>query len=337
MNIETPTPNDIIFYNTPNGNVKVEVIFNNETFWLTQKRMAELFGVESNTITYHLKEIFKTGELEELTTTRKIRVVQKEGVRDVSRELDFYNLDAIIAVGYRVSSFEATQFRIWATKTLKEFIVKGFVLNDEMLKNGKPFGKDYFDELLERIREIRASERRLYQKLGDIFEQCSADYATNAAETNLFFKMVQNKLHFAITGHTAAEIIHERADSTKNFMGLTTWKNSPAGKIMKSDVKIAKNYLKENEIGDLNLLVSAYLDLAELQARRKQIMTMKDWLQRTNKFLEGNSMDVLPDAGKVSHDDAMQKAETEFEKFRIQQDKNYISDLDHALKSLTGK
>ena len=246
----------------------------------------------------------------------------------------FYNLDAIIAVGYRVNSKEATQFRIWATQTLKDFIIKGFVLNDEMLKNGKPFGKDYFDELLERIREIRSSERRLYQKLGDIFEQCSADYSKNSEETKLFFKMVQNKLHFAISGRTAAEIIFERADKLKDFMGLSTWKNAPEGKILKSDVSIAKNYLNENEIGDLNLLVSAFLDLAEFQARRNQIMNMKDWLERTNKFLESNSLDILPNAGKISHEQAIAKAHAEFEEFRILQDKNYISDLDESIKKL---
>lgn len=337
MNNESPSQNDIIFYSTPKGDIKIEVVFNDENFWLTQKRMSELFGVDVRTVNEHLQNIYKSSELNKEATIRKNRIVQKEGKRKVNREIDYYNLDVIIAVGYRVNSFEATQFRIWATKTLREFIIKGFVLNDEMLKNGRPFGKDYFDELLERIREIRTSERRMYQKLGDIFEQCSADYSSNAAETKLFYKMIQNKLHFAITGFTAAEIIHQRANSTKNFMGLTTWKNSPNGKIMRSDIKIAKNYLHENEIGDLNLLVSAYLDLAELQARRKQIMTMKDWLQRTNTFLEGNGMDVLPNAGKVSHNEAMEKAELEFEKFREVQDKNYISDLDKEIKKVKNK
>jgi hypothetical protein len=227
---EQPQSNDTIFYNTPTGDVKIEVIFNDETFWLTQKRLAELFGVESNTITYHLKEIFKTGELDEAATTRKIRVVQKEGSRDVNRELDFYNLDAIIAVGYRVNSFQATQFRIWATKTLREYIVKGFVLDDERLKQGKRFGKDYFDELLERIREIRASERRFYLKITDIYEQCSIDYNKDADITQKFFKTVQNKLHFAISGKTAAQIIAERASADKPNMGLQTFKNAPSGK-----------------------------------------------------------------------------------------------------------
>ena len=220
---------------------------------------------------------------------------------------------------------------------MKEYIIKGFVLNDEMLKNGKPFGKDYFNELLERIREIRASERRFFQKLGDIFEQCSADYSKDAEETKLFYKMVQNKLHFAITGNTAAEIVYNRVDRNKDFMGLSTWKNAPNGKIVKSDVSIAKNYLNENEIGDLNLLVSAFLDLAEFQARRNQLINMKDWLDRTNKFLESNSLDLLPNAGAISHEQAVEKSNQEYEYFRIEQDKNYLSDLDRELKSFTDK
>ena len=329
--------NQILLYNNVDRKVTISVIHLDDTFWLSQKLMGQLFGVESNTITYHLKEIYKSCELDENSTTRKIRVVQKEGKREINRELDYYNLDAIISVGYRVNSSQATQFRIWATQTLREYIIKGFVLNDEMLKNGKPFGKDYFDELLDRIREIRASERRVYQKLGDIFEQCSIDYSPKSQESQLFFKMIQNKLHFAITGHTAAEIIFERVDRDKDFMGLTTWKNSPDGKIMKSDITVAKNYLSESEIGDLNLLVSAYLDLAEFQARRNKALTMKDWLDRTNKFIESNSLDILPNAGKISHEDAVNKANEEFEYFRIQQDKNYVSDLDRVLKMITEK
>lgn len=323
--------NTIVFYQSEKQNVTINVTYFNESFWLSQKMIAQLFGVDRTVITKHLKNIFETNELNEDSVSAIFAHTAEDGKNYNTK---FYNLDAIIAVGYRVNSKEATQFRIWATQTLKEFIIKGFVLNDEMLKNGKPFGKDYFDELLERIREIRSSERRLYQKLGDIFEQCSADYAKNAEETKLFFKMVQNKLHFAISGKTAAEIIYERADKTKDFMGLTTWKNAPKGKIMKSDVSIAKNYLNENEMGDLNLLVSAFLDLAEFQARRNQIMTMNDWLERTNKFLESNSLDVLPNAGKISHDQAIEKANQEFEKFRIIQDKNYISDLDESIKKL---
>jgi hypothetical protein len=280
--------NNIILYQTANGSVSISVKYENENFWLSQKLIAQLFGVEIPAISKHLSNIYETGELQQNATISIMETVQQEGTRNVKRTIEFYNLDAIIAVGYRVNSKQATQFRIWATQTLKEYIIKGFVLNDEMLKNGKPFGKDYFDELLERIREIRASERRLYQKLGDIFQQCSADYSKDAEETKLFYKMVQNKLHFAVTGHTAAEIIYNRVDNSKDYMGLTSWKNAPEGKILKSDVTIAKNYLLENEIGDLNLLVSAFLDLAEFQARRNQLMNMKDWIERTNKFIESN-------------------------------------------------
>jgi hypothetical protein len=327
--------NKIIFYSNETGNVNINVTYQNENFWLSQKDIATLFGVEVPAISKHLANIYETGELQQQATISILETVQKEGARQVKRNIEFYNLDAIIAVGYRVNSKQATQFRIWATQTLKEFIIKGFVLNDEMLKNGKPFGNDYFDELLERIREIRNSERRLYQKLGDIFEQCSADYNKNAEETKLFYKMVQNKLHFAITGKTAAELIFDRVDKSKDFMGLTSWKNSPEGKILKSDVSIAKNYLAENEIGDLNLLVSAFLDLAEFSARRNQLMNMNDWLDRTNKFLESNSLDILPNAGNISHEQAVEKAYLEYEQFRIIQDKKYLSDLDKEIKKLS--
>jgi hypothetical protein len=329
--------NQILLYSTEQGNINVNVTYQNENFWMSQKAISQLFGVEIPAISKHLSNIYETGELQKEATISILETVQQEGARNVKRQVEFYNLDAIIAVGYRVNSKQATQFRIWATNTLKEFIIKGFVLNDEMLKNGKPFGEDYFDELLERIREIRNSERRLYQKLGDIFEQCSADYSKNAEETKLFYKMVQNKLHFAITGKTAAEIIYDRADKSKNHMGLTTWKNSPEGKVLKSDVSIAKNYLAENEIGDLNLLVSAFLDLAEFQARRNQLMNMNDWLDRTNKFLDSNSLDILPNAGKISHEQAIEKAYKEYEQFRIEQDKKYISDLDKELKRIQKK
>ena len=318
----------IIFYQNQDSNVVINVTYFEDNFWLTQRLIAQLFGVEVPAINKHLNNIFEENELDKEATISKMEIVQQEGNRQVKRQVEFYNLDAIIAVGYRVNSKQATQFRIWATKTLKEYIIKGFVLNDEMLKNGKPFGKDYFNELLERIREIRASERRVFQKLGDIFEQCSADYSKDAEETKLFYKMVQNKLHFAVTGNTAAEIVYNHADRNKDFMGLSTWKNAPNGKILKSDVAIAKNYLNENEIGDLNLLVSAFLDLAEFQARRNQLMNMKDWLERTNKFLESNSLDVLPNAGIISHEQAVEKAHQEYDHFRIEQDKNYLSDLD---------
>ncbi|MCX6319753.1 MAG: virulence RhuM family protein [Bacteroidetes bacterium] len=329
--------NDIIFYNTPAGGVKIEVIFNDETFWLTQKRMAELFGVESNTITYHLKEIYKTGELEETATARKIRVVQKEGNRDVSRELDFYSLDAIIAVGYRVNSFEATQFRIWATQTLREFIIKGFVLDDERLKQGKRFGKDYFDELLDRIREIRASERRFYLKLTDIYEQCSIDYKKDAEITHTFFKTVQNKLHFAISGKTAAQLIAERASGDKPNMGLQTWKNAPSGKILKGDIIIAKNYLIEKEIKELERIVSMYLDYAENQAARQIPMKMQDWVEKLDAFLQFNEYQILKDAGTVSHEVAVKLAEKEYAKFRVIQDQHFESDFEEAVKKLKPK
>ena len=329
--------NQIILYSNENEKVSINVTFLNDTFWLPQKGIAELFGVEVPAINKHLGNIYDSGELLKESTISILEIVQTEGNRTVKRKLEFYNLDAIIAVGYRVNSKQATQFRIWATQTLKEFIIKGFVLNDEMLKNGKPFGKDYFDELLERIREIRASERRLYQKLGDIFEQCSADYNPKSDETKLFYKMVQNKLHFAIIGKTAAEIIYDRADKTKDNMGLTTWKNAPQGKILKSDIGIAKNYLQENEIGDLNLLVSAFLDLAEFQARRNQLMKMTDWIEHTNKFLDSNSLDILHNAGQIRHDQAIEKATAEYEQFRIEQDKKYISDLDRAVEKAKNK
>ena len=327
----------IIFYQNQDSNVVINVTYFEDNFWLTQRLIAQLFGVEVPAINKHLNNIFEENELDKEATISKMEIVQQEGNRQVKRQVEFYNLDAIIAVGYRVNSKQATQFRIWATKTLKEYIIKGFVLNDEMLKNGKPFGKDYFNELLERIREIRASERRVFQKLGDIFEQCSADYSKDAEETKLFYKMVQNKLHFAVTGNTAAEIVYNHADRNKDFMGLSTWKNAPNGKILKSDVAIAKNYLNENEIGDLNLLVSAFLDLAEFQARRNQLMNMKDWLERTNKFLESNSLDVLPNAGIISHEQAVEKAHQEYDHFRIEQDKNYLSDLDRELKRIGNK
>lgn len=324
----------IILYSNESENVSINVTLLNDTFWLPQKAIAQLFGCSTDNVSLHLKNIFTSGELEQNSVAEELSVTATDGKNYKTK---FYNLDAIIAVGYRVNSKQATKFRIWATQTLKEFIIKGFVLNDEMLKNGKPFGKDYFDELLERIREIRASERRLYQKLGDIFEQCSADYHSKSEETKLFYKMVQNKLHFAITGKTAAEIILSRADRKKDNMGLTTWKNAPKGKILKTDIGIAKNYLQENEIGDLNLLVSAFLDLAEFQARRNQLMSMSDWLQRTNKFLDSNSLDILPNAGKISHDQAIEKANAEYEHFRIEQDKKYISDLDRTLEQVKNK
>mgnify|MGYP001560767659 CR=1 FL=1 len=325
---------DIIFYSSPEGNIHVEVIFSDETFWLSQKRMAELFGVEVHTVNYHLKEIFKSGELKEDSTIRKIRIVQREGNRDVSRDVDFYSLDAIIAVGYRVNSYQATQFRIWATRTLKEFIIKGFVLDDERLKHGQRFGKDYFDELLERIREIRASERRFYQKITDIYQQCSIDYNKDAEITKIFFKTVQNKLHWAITGRTAAQIIAERADASKPNMGLQTWKNAPKGKILKPDVTVAKNYLGEKEIKELERVVTMYLDYAENQAVRQIPKKMADWVKKLDAFLQFNEYQILTDAGKVSNEVAKQLAEEEYEKCRVVQDGKFESDFDREVKNM---
>ena len=326
-----------LLYTAADGKVKVDVFVKDETVWLTQKTMGRLFGVESHTITYHLKEIYKTGELSEDATARKIRAVQDEGKRHVARALDFYNLDAIIAVGYRVNSYQATQFRIWATKTLKEFIIKGFVLNDERLKLGKSvFGKDYFEELLERIREIRASERRFYQKITDIYS-LAADYDKNAPVTKEFFASVQNKLHWAITGRTAAEIIYDSADASKIYMGLTSWKHAPDGKIMKSDVSVAKNYLNKAHIDELNRIVSAYLDLAENQAKRRIITRMEDWAKFLHGFLELSRYPILKDKGRVSALEAKLKTEQAFEKYRVIQDNNYISDFDKEIKRITGK
>lgn len=328
---------DFIIYTGNDGDVNVEVFLQDETVWMNQKTMGMLFNVESHTITYHLKKIYKSGELDEKATTRKIRVVQIEGKRKVNRKVDFYNLDVIISVGYRVNSYQATQFRIWATKTLKEFIIKGFVLNDERLKQGKQvFGKEYFDELLERIREIRASERRFYQKITDIYT-LSVDYNKSAPLTKNFFATVQNKLHWAITGKTAAEIIYDSADASKFKMGLTNWKQSPKGKILKSDIAVAKNYLNEAHISELNQIVSAYLDLAENRAKRNILMKMEDWLELIQDSLKLFNYPILQDKGKVSTLKAKLKAEAEFEDFRIKQDKEFISDFDEDIKRLTGK
>ena len=337
MDNTEPKFSDIILYTSPEGNVNIEVIFNDETFWLNQKRMSELFGVDVRTVNEHLQNIFKTNELQKDSTIRKIRIVQKEGLRDVSRDIDFYNLDAIIAVGYRVNSFEATQFRIWATKTLREFIVKGFVLDDERLKQGKRFGKDYFDELLERIREIRASERRFYQKITDIYQQCSIDYNKEADITQTFFKTVQNKLHWAITGKTASQIVASRANASLLNMGLQTWKNAPHGKVMKTDVSIAKNYLSEEEISSLNRVVNMYLDYAENQAARQIPMKMADWVKKLDAFLQFNEYQILKDAGTVSHDVAKRLEEQEYDKYRVVQDQLYESDFDNEVKKLTSK
>ena len=316
---------DLIFYSTSDGSVRLEVVYQDESFWLSQKRMAELFGVDVRTISEHLQNIFRTGELEEAATIRKFRTTAADGK---TYETQFYHLDAIIAVGYRVNSRQATQFRIWATRTLREYIIKGFVLDDERLKQGKPFGKDYFDELLERIREIRASERRFYLKITDIYEQCSIDYQKDAEITHTFFKIVQNKLHWAITGKTAAELIAERASADKPNMGLTTWKKGPAGKIQKSDVSVAKNYLIEKEIKDLERVVSMYLDYAENQAARQIPMKMADWIERLDGFLRFNEYEILTNAGSVSHEVAKRLSEEHYEKFRVDQDDRFESDFE---------
>lgn len=326
-----PQEGQIIFYTTPEGVTKVKVVYRDDTFWLSQRGMAELYGVGRSVITKHVGNIIKSNELIENSVCAKIAHTASDGKTYVSQ---FYNLDMIIAVGYRVNSNKATQFRIWATQTLREFIVKGFVLDDERLKLNKRFGPDYFEELLERIREIRASERRFYLKITDIYEQCSIDYSPNAEITRQFFTTVQNKLHWAITKMTAAEIIASRADACNPNMGLTTWKNAPKGKIIKSDVSIAKNYLTETEIKELERIVSMYLDYAENQANRQIPMTMQDWVIKLDAFLQFNEYDILQDAGKVSHELAKQLAEDQYDRFRVVQDRSFESDFERAAKRL---
>lgn len=325
--------NEIILYSTPEGDKKVGVLYHDENFWLTQKALAGLFNVEVPAVSKHLKNIFESGELDEDSV---VSILETTAADDKNYKTKYYNLDAIIAVGYRVNSYQATQFRIWATKTLKEFIIKGFVLDDERLKQGKHFGRDYFDELLERIREIRASERRFYQKITDIYA-LSADYDRDAPMTKEFFATVQNKLHWAITGKTAAEIIYESADAEKMHMGLTSWKQAPDGKILKSDVTVAKNYLNEAHIRELNRIVTAYLDLAENRAERQIVMKMEDWVEFLHSFLELSNYPILKDKGKVSALEARLKAEQEYETYRKQQDREYISDFDREIKRIQGK
>lgn len=305
----------------------VEVIYQDGTLWMSQRMMGLLFDVESNTITYHLGEIYKSGELEQVSTTRKIRVVQQEGTRNVNREIDHYNLDAIISVGYRVNSIKATQFRKWATQILSQYTQKGYVIDRKRMENGAFLDEDYFEELLEEIREIRLSERRFYQKLTDIYAT-SMDYDKNAPTTKLFFAKIQNQLHYAVSHQTAAEIVYTRADSTKNHMGLSTWKKAPDGKILKSDVAIAKNYLSKEELDDLSLIVNAILDFAEARARRHIPMTMQDWAERMEKYLLSDDRDLLMDAGKISMEIAKDYAESEYEKYRVIQDRLYESDFD---------
>ena len=335
LQIRNSTAEFLVFTNQSKQS-SIEVRYENETIWLSQKLMSELFDVEVNTINYHLKEIYKSGEIQEEPTIRKFRIVQTEGKRQVNREVDFYNLDAIISVGYRVNSVRATQFRQWATQTLREYAIKGYVLDRKRMENGAFIDEDYFEHLLEEIREIRLSERRFYQKVTDIYST-SIDYNKDAPTTRKFFAKVQNKLHHAIHQHTAAELIAKRADSEKKHMGLTSWKNSPDGKIIKSDVSIAKNYLKKGELEELGRIVNAYLDLAENRAKRQIPMTMEDWAKRLDLFLQYDDREILQNAGSISAAIAKTHAETEFEKYRIIQDRLFQSDFDKLIDNIDGK
>lgn len=312
----------------------IEVRYEDETLWLTQKMMAMLFDVSVPTVSEHLKNIYNSGELEQESTIRKFRIVQTEGNRQVSRELDHYNLDAVISVGYRINSIRATQFRRWATQVLKQFAVRGYVIDRKRMENGAFLGEDYFERLLEEIREIRLSERRFYQKITDIYAT-SVDYDRNSPTTKLFFATVQNKMHYAITGNTAPELIMGRADSNKEHMGLTSWERSPNGKILKSDVSVAKNYLTKDELDSLGRIVNSFLDAAEDFAKRKTPMTMEDWAKRLDMFLEFTGREILTDAGTVSRITAQAYAESEFEKYRVTQDKLYQSDFDKLIEETT--
>ena len=324
---------ETLLYKSENDDVTINVVIDqeNETMWATQKTIAELFNVNVPAISKHLKNIFNEGELTKNSVISKMETTANDGKK---YNTNFYNLDAIISVGYRVNSKEATQFRKWATKILREYMVKGFALDIELLKNGSRFGKDYFDELLEKIKEIRASERRVYQKITDIFKECSWDYDKDSETAREFYSKVQNKLHYAITGQTAAEIINERADHTKKHMGLTTWNNAPDGKILKSDIIVAKNYLDEEELSELNNIVNMYLDYAENQARRHKLMSMEDWAIKLDKFLEFNEYELLENKGKISKNKADNKANNEYEQFRIIQDMEYISDFDKIIEDV---
>ena len=324
---------EFLIFTGQTGEQSIEARYEDETIWLSQKLMAALFAVDVRTINEHLKTIYEQGEVEPEATIRKFRIVQKEGNREVRRNVDFYNLDAIISVGYRVNSVRATQFRQWATQVLREFAIKGYVLDKKRMENGAFLGDDYYERLLEEIREIRLSERRFYQKVADIYAT-SVDYNRDAPTTKAFFAKVQNKLHFAVHGHTAAELIMRRADSAKTNMGLTTWEKAPDGKILKADVSIAKNYLTKDELGSLGRIVNAYLDLAEDRARRKIPMTMEDWAKRLDMFLEFDEREILEDKGRVAAEIAKAHAESEFEKYRIVQDRLFESDFDKILKQL---
>jgi hypothetical protein len=337
MNSSLPVATtDFLLYKDSNGAVKVEIYIFDETIWLTQEKIAQLFGIDRSVVTKHLKNIYESGELLRDATCAKIAQVQMEGTRHVSRQIDFYNLDAILSIGYRVNSIQATHFRIWANSVLKEYLIKGFAMDDERLKNPQSlFGKDYFEEQLSRIRDIRSSERRFYQKITDIYAQCSADYDTNAKITHNFFATVQNKLHWAISRQTAAEIIAFRADSENLNMGLTTWKNAPKGQIRKPDVSVAKNYLNENELEHLNRVVSMYLDYAENQAKKGLVMYMKNWVEKLDAFLQFNEEAILYDHGKISHEVAKALAEKEYEKYHARQLKHYESDFDNLVKNLS--
>lgn len=334
MNIElSGNQSNFLFYTSSEGKTKIQVVLKDETVWMSQKAIAELFDVKVPAISKHLRNIFEQNELDENSVISILETTAADGKK---YNTNFYNLDAIISIGYRVNSVKATRFRQWATNVLREYMIKGFALDDERLKQGNQlFGKDYFDELLERIREIRASERRFYQKITDIYA-LSADYDKNAPETKDFFATVQNKLHWAITGQTAAEIIYSSADAAKLYMGLTSWKHAPEGKILKSDVAIAKNYLSEQHIRELNQIVSAYLDLAENRAQRQIITNMSDWIKFIHNFLELSNYPILQDKGKISALQARLKAENEYEKYRVVQDKDYISDFDKEIKRIKG-
>lgn len=327
---------EFILYTAPSGDIKIEIYVQNETVWLTQQKIADLFSVDRSVVTKHLGNIYEDGELEKEATSAKFAQVQKEGERVVKRNIEYYNLDAIISVGYRVSSSKATQFRIWATKTLKEYIIKGFTIDDNRLKQGKTlFGKDYFKELLERVRSIRTSERRIYQQITDIFAECSIDYNPQATITKTFYANVQNKFHYAITGKTAAEIIYLKADSKKEHMGLTTWKNAPEGRILKSDTNIAKNYLQEKEIKQLERTISGYFDYIENLIERRKTFTMQELAVSVNKFLAFNEYKILSDLGKKSKKQAENKAFKEYDTFNKKQ--SIESDFDKMVKKLNVK
>jgi hypothetical protein len=325
-----PENNQITIYETPDGKVRIEVRFEHENLWLSQKLMAQLFDCTTDNISLHLKNIFKSGELDKNSVTEDYSVTASDGKNYKTK---FYSLEAIIAVGYRVNSDRGAQFRIWATERLKNYILKGYDIDSERFKYGSRFDRRYFEALLEEIREIRASERMVYQKITDIYAT-AADYSPNTAEAERFFATVQNKMHFAITGHTAAEIIAERADKNKAHMGLTTWRKSPSGKILKSDIKIAKNYLSKQELKEMNHIVDMYLDYAELQASRGRLMKMRDWEEKLNAFLQFNDYEILKNKGRISREVALALAEKEYESFRVVQDKNYVSDFDNIVRKL---